>query len=78
VRPASRLVRLGALCSRAVPTESDVLTVEEAAKRLGIGRNTAYEAVRRGEIPSIRVGRRLLVPRRALDKLLSGEGKNAA
>jgi excisionase family DNA binding protein len=49
------------------------LSVEECAKRLGIGRNSAYEAVARGEIPVIRVGKRLLVPKVQLDKLLIGE-----
>jgi excisionase family DNA binding protein len=48
------------------------LTVEEAAAALGISRAFAYEAVRRGEIPSIRIGRRVLVPRAALGKLLDG------
>jgi excisionase family DNA binding protein len=44
--------------------------VEEAAKLLGIGRNCAYEAAKRGDIPSIKIGRRVLVPRAALDRLL--------
>ncbi len=47
------------------------LTVEEAAATLGISRAFAYEAVRRGEIPSIRIGRRVLVPKAALNRLLS-------
>jgi len=47
-------------------------TVEETAKILGIGRNSAYEAVARGEIPVIKVGKRLLVPKAALEKLLNG------
>ena len=51
------------------------LTVEEAAALLGISRAFAYEAVRRGEIPSIRIGRRVLVPRVALDRLVSGGGE---
>ena len=46
--------------------------IEEAAKLLGIGRNHCYEAAKRGEIPSIRIGRRLLVPKVALDRLLDG------
>ncbi len=46
------------------------LSVEEAAKILGIGRNLCYDRVKTGEIPVIKVGRRLLVPRRALEKLL--------
>lgn len=44
--------------------------VEEAARLLGIGRNQCYEAVKRGDLPSIRLGKRLLVPRAALDRLL--------
>ena len=47
------------------------LTVAEAAACLGISRNTAYDAVRRGTVPSIRVGRRILIPAQALDALLS-------
>ncbi len=45
-------------------------TVMETAKRLGIGRNQAYAAVKRGEIPVIQIGKRLLVPLAALDRLL--------
>lgn len=50
--------------------EKLTLTVPEAAARLGIGKNLAYEAIQRGEIPSIRVGHRLLVPVAALDQML--------
>ena len=50
--------------------ERRTFTVQEAAHVLGIGRTSAYDAVRRGDIPVIRVGRRLLVPRAALEKLL--------
>jgi len=39
------------------------LSVEEAARLLGIGRNLCYERVKTGEIPAIKIGRRLLVPR---------------
>ena len=46
------------------------LTVEEAAGLLGISRALGYELVARGEVPSIRLGRRIVVPRRALDTLL--------
>jgi excisionase family DNA binding protein len=38
------------------------LTVEQTAKLLGIGRSTAYELVRTGDIPSLRLGRRIVVP----------------
>ena len=40
-----------------------------------------YEAIRRGEIPHVRIGRRILIPRHALDALLAGEalpGQEAA
>jgi excisionase family DNA binding protein len=50
------------------------LTVDEAAEILGLSRAFAYEAVRRGEIPSIRIGRRILVPRAALERLLDVPG----
>ena len=45
-------------------------TVEEAAQKIGISRAKAYECVRSGEIPSVRIGRRLVVPRVALDRML--------
>ena len=48
------------------------LTVDETAKILGVGRNSAYEAIARGEIPVVKVGKRLLVPKAALEKLLNG------
>ena len=50
--------------------ERQTLTIEEAAKVLGIGRQLAYDKAKTGEIPVIKIGRRLLVPRRALEKLL--------
>ena len=53
-------------------TERLVLSVEEARKLLRVGRGLMYDAIRRGEIPSIRVGRRILIPRAALHKMLEG------
>ena len=50
-----------------------ILTIDEAAGVLRISRQSAYEAARRGEIPTIRLGRRILVPRRALEKLIGAE-----
>jgi len=50
-----------------------VYTVDEVAKLLRISRPKAFEGVHCGEIPHIRVGRRILVPRAALEALL-GEG----
>lgn len=55
------------------PRESElVLSVPETARRLGVGRNTLYDAIQRGEIPTLRIGRRILVPTAALDRLLMG------
>ncbi|ESY20382.1 DNA-binding protein [Mesorhizobium sp. L2C085B000] len=54
-------------------TTRQTVTIAEAAKVLGIGRNAGYEAAHRGEIPTIKIGKRILVPRAALDKLLKGE-----
>lgn len=49
------------------------LTVEQAAEVLGISRRSAYRAVERGELPTLRLGRRLLVPTARLLALLGVE-----
>ncbi len=48
------------------------MTVPEAGEYLGISRGSAYKAAETGEIPTIRVGKRLLVPVARLDALLAG------
>lgn len=53
-------------------TERRAITVSEAASILGISRGSAYEAAKRNEIPTIRIGRRLLVPLAALERMLAG------
>ena len=55
------------------PTPADrlTLTIEDACRLLGIGRTLGYDLARRGELPGvIRLGRRLLVSRPALEKAL--------
>ncbi|MGC2374261.1 MAG: helix-turn-helix domain-containing protein [Solirubrobacteraceae bacterium] len=47
-----------------------VLTIEEAARELRIGRSAAYAAARAGELPTIRLGRSLRVPRHRLAEML--------
>ena len=47
-----------------------VWSVEEAGRLLGISRAHAYELVARGELTHIRLGRRIVIPKRALDELL--------
>jgi excisionase family DNA binding protein len=54
--------------------QKQTMTVEEAAKLLGIGRALAYEMARTGKLPTIRFGRRLVVPRRAVERLLENAG----
>ena len=51
-------------------TEPLVYTIEEASRLLGVSRGVGYEAARRGQLPTIRLGRRLLVPKVALDRML--------
>lgn len=46
------------------------MTVPEAAEYLRIGLSAAYAAAKSKEIPTIRIGRRILVPKIALDKKL--------
>jgi excisionase family DNA binding protein len=50
------------------------MTVEEASEALGISRSLAYELVRQGESPSLRLGRRIVVPVRALEGLVERAG----
>jgi len=65
----------GAYAMAASPTiDRQTFTVEEAAALLGIGRNSAYQAIARGELPALRLGRRLLVPRAALERHLAEGG----
>jgi excisionase family DNA binding protein len=52
--------------------ERRVVTLTEAAAILRISRGSAYEAAKRREIPTIRIGRRLLVPAAALERMLAG------
>ena len=49
----------------------DSFTVDEAGEILGLSRWSAYQAAGRGEIPTVRVGHRLIVPRHSLEKMLS-------
>jgi hypothetical protein len=52
------------------------LTVPEAGRRyFDLGRNASYEAARRGDIPTIKIGRLLRVPIMALDRKLEETGR---
>lgn len=52
--------------------DADVLTVEEAAALLRIGRNQAYDAIGRGEIPHRRIGKSIRLSRVVLLRWLEG------
>lgn len=49
-----------------------VITIAEAAKAMRIGRNSCYAACRRGEVPSKRIGGRILINKASLLEMLSG------
>lgn len=55
--------------------EPAVYGVPEAGRKLGIGRGLAYELVRDGTIPSLRLRGRIVVPRAQLESLLQGRAK---
>jgi excisionase family DNA binding protein len=57
-----------------VPDSRLTLRVEEAAVLLGISRGLAYELINRGELPALRLGRRIVVPRAALEAFVAGAG----
>jgi excisionase family DNA binding protein len=52
------------------PLERPTLTIDEAAEVLGVSRSSGYNAAASGDLPTIRVGRRLLVPTAALRRML--------
>lgn len=50
-----------------MPSQRLVHSVDEAAEMLGIGRTLAYDLIRTGQLPSVKIGQRRLVARRDLD-----------
>ena len=50
--------------------EKMVMTVEEAGRLVGVSRPTAYKLVKAGQLPAMRLGRRLIVPKAALERWL--------
>jgi excisionase family DNA binding protein len=48
------------------------ISIPEAALMLGISRNLAYELVKRHELPILKLGKRLVIPKVALQKMLEG------
>lgn len=54
-----------------------VYTVQEAGALLGLSRGSAYEAARRGELPTLKIGRRIVVPIQALEEMLASAGERS-
>ncbi len=54
--------------------ERVVYDVPEAGAKLGLSRNASYEAAARGELPTIRIGRLLKVPKISFDRMLEQAG----
>ncbi len=54
--------------------EKLVYTVNETAQILNIGMNKAYELIQQKQIPNVRVGRKILIPKQALEKWLISAG----
>ena len=52
------------------PSDGMVLTPEEVARELKLSRNATYEALKRGEIPHVKIGKLIRIPRSSLQKLL--------
>ncbi|HYA33437.1 MAG TPA: helix-turn-helix domain-containing protein [Candidatus Bathyarchaeia archaeon] len=53
--------------------EALTLSVEHAARLIGISRTTAYRMVQSGELPAVRVGRRVLILKKPLMEMLEAE-----
>ena len=57
--------------STPAPIEPEAITIGQAARRLGVHRDTLRSAIARGEVPAARIGRRCLIPLAAIDDLLA-------
>ena len=50
--------------------EKLIVSVGDCAHLLGLSRSSCYEGIRRGEIPHLKIGRRILIPKVQLERLL--------
>ena len=57
--------------------ESAVLNVSDCASILGISRGSVYKGCATGDIHHIKIGRRILIPKRAIETLLNGGNTNS-
>jgi excisionase family DNA binding protein len=59
------------------PEAPQTLTVEAVARILGVSRESCYRAVRAGQIPALRLGRRWVIPVSGVRRLLGIDGDDA-
>ncbi len=52
---------------------NDVVTIEDIMKMLHLGRTTVYEMLKDGTIRSVRIGKKYIVPKQSIIKLISVE-----
>ncbi len=64
--------------SKPNPGQTSVLTVDELSVHLRLDRKAVYEAIRRGEIPAVRIGRCIRISREAFATWLAGAGSAQA
>jgi excisionase family DNA binding protein len=69
---------LASSSTSALATMPEVLTAREAAAFLRVGRNQLYQAVARGELGAVRIGRSIRIPKQALLDLLAATSPSAA
>ena len=50
--------------------ERQTVNVAEAARIIGVGRNRLYETIREGQLPVLRLGRRIVISRVVLERVL--------
>ena len=67
---STALIRIGPNNQEAHVPSRLTYTVPEVAELLGISRSSAYECVRRGDIPALTLGRRVVIAKTAIDALL--------
>lgn len=62
------------------PAERETVSIEAAGRILGIGRTVAYDLARKDAlpVPVIRIGRRMVISKRAIDSLLEPRKEDAA
>lgn len=59
------------------PVDRLSYSVLEAARALGLGRDTTYGLIRSGQLPSLKVGRRRIIPRAAVEAFLAKASRDA-